>query len=204
MKNHLEQLVFAVFGQKLESRWIDGYFPFTDPSWELEIFWNNQWLEVLGCGVIRQEILEKSGVVDHKGWAFGIGLERLAMVLFKIPDIRLFWSNDQRFLGQFSEGKINHFKSFSSFPPCLKDIAFWVPPTFHENDFCEFVRGTAGDLVENVTLIDSFKHPKTGRESRCYRLTYRSMERNLTNEEIDILQNKLRELVPSTLGVELR
>lgn len=57
-------------------------------------------MEVLGCGVTEQEILKKSGRMDSVAWAFGLGLERLAMVLFDIPDIRLFWSTDQRFTSQ--------------------------------------------------------------------------------------------------------
>lgn len=61
------------------------------------------------------------------GWAFGLGLERLAMVLFSIPDIRLFWSTDPRFLEQFQDGKITHFQPFSKYPPCLKDVSFWIP-----------------------------------------------------------------------------
>jgi phenylalanyl-tRNA synthetase alpha chain len=57
-------------------------------------------LEVLGCGVTEQEILIRSGKMNNVAWAFGLGLERLAMVLFDIPDIRLFWSNDKRFTSQ--------------------------------------------------------------------------------------------------------
>jgi phenylalanyl-tRNA synthetase alpha chain len=72
-----------------------------------------------------------SGKSNKMGWAFGLGLERLAMVLFSIPDIRLFWSTDQRFLSQFEDGKISHFQSFSKFPPCLKDVSFWIPDAAH-------------------------------------------------------------------------
>lgn len=57
-------------------------------------------MEVLGCGVIEQEILKRSGNTNNVGWAFGLGLERLAMVLFDIPDIRLFWTDDERFTSQ--------------------------------------------------------------------------------------------------------
>lgn len=57
-------------------------------------------MEVLGCGVTEQEILKRNGVSNNVAWAFGLGLERLAMVLFDIPDIRLFWSNDERFTSQ--------------------------------------------------------------------------------------------------------
>jgi phenylalanyl-tRNA synthetase beta subunit len=102
---------------------------------------------------------------SHKaGWAFGLGLERIAMVLFNIPDIRLFWSSDARFLNQFKSGEITKFQPYSKYPPCYKDMSFWVPPVsednaggkgkvFHENDYCEIVREVAGDLVENDTLV---------------------------------------------------
>lgn len=79
LKKTLEGLVQAVFG-KVEMRWIDTYFPFTSPSYELEIFFNNAWLEVLGCGVVHPEILKRCGVQDQIGWAFGLGLERLGKI----------------------------------------------------------------------------------------------------------------------------
>lgn len=120
------------------------------------------------------------------------------MVLFSIPDIRLFWSEDSRFLSQFSAGQISTFKPYSKHPPCYKDFSFWTAEAFHENDFCEAVRDVAGDLVEGVQLvrldcvalescakclthlasqIDEFVHPTTQRRSVCYRLNYRSMDR---------------------------
>lgn len=60
------------------------------------------------------------------GWASGMGIERLAMLLYKIPDIRLFWSEDARFIRQFRENEISHFESFSKYPSCWKDVSFWV------------------------------------------------------------------------------
>ncbi len=57
-------------------------------------------MEVLGCGVMEQQILKANGRENNVAWAFGLGLERLAMVLFDIPDIRLFWSTDERFVSQ--------------------------------------------------------------------------------------------------------
>lgn len=64
---------------------------------------------------------------DEIAWASGAGLERLAMNLFEIPDIRLFWSQDARFMDQFQPGKINKFKPFSKYPLCYKDVTFWIP-----------------------------------------------------------------------------
>ena len=97
-----------------------------------------------------------TGVANSIGWAFGLGLERIAMILFGIPDIRLFWSKDPRFLEQFAPGTISAFKPFSKHPPCYKDVSFWLPSEkFHENDFCDLVRDTAGDSVEDVKLVCS-------------------------------------------------
>jgi phenylalanyl-tRNA synthetase alpha chain len=138
------------------------------------------------------------------------------MILFQIPDIRLFWTEDERFWKQFHEdmpldGSVV-FQPYSKYPPCYKDVSFWLSQernssrSFHVNELLDLVRGVAGDLVENVELVDQFVHPKTNRESRCYRITYRSMDRSLTNEEIDQLQEELRNLIGTELNdlVELR
>ncbi|KAJ5776180.1 uncharacterized protein N7511_001191 [Penicillium nucicola] len=234
LKRSLERMVIKIFTEAskaaaassgvdaetepLKVRWVEAYFPFTSPSWELEVFWQGDWLEILGCGVIKQELLINSDVPDRIGWAFGLGIERIAMLLFNIPDIRLFWSRDERFLSQFRAGEIARFEPFSKHPACYKDVAFWLPGAavtggssaaggavpFHENDVMEVVRLVGGDLVEDVTLIDEFTHPKTARKSMCYRINYRSLERTLTNEETNEIDLKVREKLVGDLGVELR
>ncbi|KAL8280870.1 hypothetical protein RQP46_006874 [Phenoliferia psychrophenolica] len=212
LKNSLNSLVLRLFGglrkegsdEPLQVRWIEATFPWTCPSYEVEVLYDGKWLEILGCGVVRQDTLNRSGVPDKMGWAFGLGLERIAMVLFSVPDIRLFWSRDPRFLSQFSLGSITPFKPYSRHPPCYKDFSFWTAPGFHENDFCEAVRDVAGDLVEGVELIDEFVHSKTQRRSVCYRLNYRSMDRSLSNEEVNEIQVKVVEEVVDRMGVEVR
>jgi len=209
--------------EPLRVRWIEAYFPFTSPSWELEIFWQGDWLEVLGCGVVAQDILTKADVSSQLGWAFGMGLERIAMLLFEIPDIRLFWSKDARFLDQFKGltenlAGIKRFVPFSKYPACYKDVAFWLRSSsssaggggrsnaqdFHENDIMEIVRDIGGDVVEDVTKVDEFSHPKSDRRSLCYRINYRSLERTLTNEEANGYHDELRKALVEKLGVELR
>lgn len=205
LKKDLEGVVKNIFGTDAQIRWVVDSFPFTDPSFELEVFFNGDWMEVLGSGVIKKEILKNAGFSPEQyvGYAFGIGLERLAMRLFDIPDIRLFWSEDSRFLNQF-DGSIVKFKPYSKYPKCYKDIAFWVPEKFYDNDFYELIRGVAGDIVEDVKLVDEFVHPKTNKKSKCYRINYRSMDRSLTNEEVDELQFQIRDKVSKELGAELR
>ena len=255
LKRSLENMVMSVFteidrtlrssgqvssesDEPLKVRWVEAFFPHTSPSWELEVWWRGDWLEVLGCGVIDQKLLVKAGVPNRVGWAFGLGLERIAMLLFGIPDIRLFWSEDPRFLGQFDENKpIQRYQPFSKYPAAPRDVAFWLPKnstavtgtpastsstsspaggqmtspvdivqqaSFHENDLMEIVRDTAGDSVEDVSLVDKFTHPKTGRQSLCYRVTYRSLEKTLTNEEANALHETVRQELVTKFGVELR
>jgi phenylalanyl-tRNA synthetase alpha chain len=201
----LENLNKHLFGD-VKFRWVDAYFPFTEPSNELEIFFNEDWLEVLGCGLLREGILKNAGLDPDKyiAWAFGIGLERLAMKLFEIKDIRLFWTKDPRFLSQFSEGSITKFKPYSKYPACYKDITFFINETFNENDFMEIVRNVAGDLVEDVKCVDTFINMKTNKTSKCFRILYRHMDKTVTNEEINIFQVNLRQLVENELKLELR
>lgn len=69
LKSTLEDLCRALFGKNAEMRWVDAYFPFTHPSFELEVFYNGKWLEVLGCGIMEQQLLESAGAGDKVGWA---------------------------------------------------------------------------------------------------------------------------------------
>jgi phenylalanyl-tRNA synthetase alpha chain len=206
--------------EPLKVRWVEAYFPFTSPSWELEIFWQGDWLEVLGSGVVKKDLFNNADVPDQLGWAFGIGLERIAMLLFEIPDIRLFWSTDKRFVGQFegvSENlnSLKRFVPFSKYPACYKDVSFWLrsssspaggglSTSVHENDIMEIVRDIGGDCVEDVTIFDEFTHPNTGRKSMAYRINYRSLERTLTNEEANEYHEAIKKALVEKLGVELR
>jgi phenylalanyl-tRNA synthetase alpha chain len=139
LKKLLTGLAKHLFGD-VEIRWREDFFPFTEPSFELDVFFNGEWMEVLGCGVIHDKVMINANQEQSTGWAFGLGLERLAMVLFSIPDIRLFWTRDERFLKQFKAGKISTFVSYSKFPFCYKDVSFWLPKQgLHPNDVYEVI-----------------------------------------------------------------
>ncbi|XP_029384959.1 phenylalanine--tRNA ligase, mitochondrial [Echeneis naucrates] len=210
LKQTLTRLITHLFGADVEVRWVDCYFPFTHPSFEMEVRFQGDWMEVLGCGVMEQELLNSAGVGNKLGWAFGLGLERLAMILYDIPDIRLFWSQDERFLRQFRVQDVHqavHFQPLSKYPPLHNDISFWLPQnreSFTENDFYELVRSIGGDLVEKVSLVDEFTHPKTGRRSQCYRIIYRHMERTLTQQEVRLVHEQIESAAETELGVQGR
>lgn len=218
LKATLNTLVLGLFGPRaaasagdgpLQVRWIPAFFPFTSPSFEVEVMFGGKWLEILGTGIVHQRTLDTSGMRDTLGWAFGLGLERIAMVLFAIPDIRLFWSEDARFISQFRDAprdgsSLVTFRPYSRYPACYKDVSFWLSDSFHENDLFETVRDTAGDLVEDVACIDDFVHPRTQRHSRCYRVNYRSMDMNLENEHVNELHARVLERMQREFGLEIR
>ncbi|MEE8478901.1 MAG: phenylalanine--tRNA ligase subunit alpha [Candidatus Neomarinimicrobiota bacterium] len=105
LKGTLDYFVRRMFGDEVKIRFRPSYFPFTEPSAEVDI-WDSerkQWLEILGCGMVNPKVFENIGY-DPKiwhGYAFGIGIERIAMLKYKIQDIRHFYRNDIRFLEQF-------------------------------------------------------------------------------------------------------
>ena len=103
LKGILIQFINDYFGSNVEIRFRPSYFPFTEPSAELDIKFRGKWLEVLGCGMVHNRVLEnvKINTKRFTGFAFGLGVERLAMLKYDIKDLRLFYENDMNFLRQF-------------------------------------------------------------------------------------------------------
>ena len=103
LKGLLKDFINDFFGKEVELRFRPSYFPFTEPSAEVDIKWKKGWLEILGCAMVHPNVLEMSGINPKKysGFAFGFGPERIAMLKYQIPDLRTFFENDIRFLKQF-------------------------------------------------------------------------------------------------------
>ena len=109
LKGTLVEFVRAFFERDFEMRFRPSYFPFTEPSAEVDIAWqqpdgSTRWLEVLGCGMVHPNVLRNVGIDPERytGFAFGMGIERLAMLRYGVDDLRSFFDNDARFLRQFA------------------------------------------------------------------------------------------------------
>ena len=109
LKGTLAAFVKAFFEQDFEMRFRPSYFPFTEPSAEVDIAWqqpdgSKRWLEVLGCGMVHPNVLRNCGIDPERytGFAFGLGIERFAMLRYGVNDLRAFFENDTRFLKQFA------------------------------------------------------------------------------------------------------
>jgi phenylalanyl-tRNA synthetase alpha chain len=110
LKATLDHFVKTIFGPKAKTRLRPSFFPFTEPSFEMDFFspdlgkLSNKWIEIMGCGMVDPEVFKAVGIDPevYTGYAFGMGIERIAMILQGVDDIRYYYQNDIRFLQQFA------------------------------------------------------------------------------------------------------
>lgn len=201
----LGEVATSIFGPKVEYNFTPETFPYTDPSCEMNIKVKGEWVEMVGSGLPRKDVLLNFNVEGYNGWAFGFGLERLAMVSMDLSDIRLLWSQDERVKRQLKLGQ--KFQEVSKYPPIVRDVSFVVDKSFVPNDYFDIIRDLGGSLVEEVKLIDKYEdHEKFGKDrvSYTYRIIYRSMERTLVSKEIDEIQEKVYQETTKQFNAQLR
>ncbi|MBP8822778.1 MAG: phenylalanine--tRNA ligase subunit alpha [Flavobacteriales bacterium] len=118
LKGTLDHFAKSMFGQDVRIRMRPSYFPFTEPSAEVDmsctlctgkgctVCKHSGWVEIMGCGMVDPAVLSNCGIDPevYGGFAFGMGVERIAQLIYRVPDLRLYWENDVRFLEQFSDG----------------------------------------------------------------------------------------------------
>lgn len=205
LKKVLSEIVQSTFGADVKYRFLDDTFPYTDPSLQIEVEINGNWIEIMGGGMPKKSVLTKMGLEGYNGWAFGFGLERLAMIGMELPDIRLLWSTDERVKKQLKLG--TKFVEVSKYPPVVRDISFIVPNTFVPNNFFDLARDIAGSMMEEMALVDTYKNDAKfgeGNVSYAFRIIYRSLDRTLTNAEVDELHKKLEEATKETFSATIR
>lgn len=200
-------LAKGALGDQIEYKFLVDTFPFTDPSVEMDVMFNGDWMELNGAGLVHPQVLRNFGLdpAEYNGWAFGFG-DRLAMVKMGIPDIRILWSEDPRITSQFKDID-SKYKEVSKYPPIVRDISFIVKKEVSLNNYFEIIRDVAGDLVEEVKHIDTFENAAKfgeGKVSHTFRITYRSLERTLTNEEANAIHDKIRSRTEKELGATIR
>ncbi len=208
LQDVLEKIAKSIYGESANYKFLEDTFPFTDPSTQIEIQRGNDWLEIVGAGVVHKQVLANLNIDPnvYNGWAFGFGLERLAMIKNNIPDIRIFWSEDPRITKQFTNID-SQYQEVSKYPMTYRDISFIVSKETSLNNYYEIVRDCADTLVEEVKLSDKYENKEKFGEnniSYTFRIVYRSPERTLTSEEVNLIQEKIQEKTIKELNATIR
>jgi len=229
LKEVLWVTIESIFWENVEYKFHKDSFPYTTDSLEAYVKFNDKWVEVLWAWIVEPTVLEKLWIDSDKynWWAFGFWIERLAIPLKQVPDIRLFWSEDPRVTSQWWD--LQPFKEVSNFPPVNKDISLLVPKNNFELDLEDqektweieltknteanffaitwVIRDTCDDLIEEVKIIDTYENNKKfweNMKSITIRIVFRSLERTLTDKEINIHYFNIRKKIENQLLYELR
>jgi phenylalanyl-tRNA synthetase alpha chain len=229
LKDVILHTLESLFWENVECRFNEDTFPYTTHSLEAEVKYKWNWMEVLWGWIVHPTVLEKLWIDPEKynWWAYGFWLERLTMTFKWIPDIRIFWSHDKRITKQW--WNFEPYVEVSSYPPVYKDISMLVPKERFlldrrnteaswdlkltkdtESDFFAItwiIRDIWGDLIEEVRIVDFFENDKKFSEnykSLTIKIVFRSLERTLTNEEVNVIYFTIREKIERELWYQLR
>jgi phenylalanyl-tRNA synthetase alpha chain len=209
LEDILWEAAHSLFGENIKAEFRVDHFPYTDPSLEMNIAWDDKWVEILGAGIVHPQVIRNLGLDPdvYNGWAFGLGADRLAMIKMRIPDIRLLRSTDERVLEQLKD--INHiYQPVSKYPSVVRDISFVVgKKQFNINRYYEIVREIGDELIEEVKLIDEYEDENrfgADKKSYAFRIVYRDLERTLTNEEVESVHKRIEGKTASEFSAVIR
>ncbi|XP_077903112.1 ferredoxin-fold anticodon-binding domain-containing protein 1 isoform X2 [Ictidomys tridecemlineatus] len=157
--------------------------------------------------LIIGSVTSSAANITHKDQYFvfvSINLDLLAMLTWGIADWRMLWTFDNRFMKKFVPGEIEPFKSYSLYPPCyVHDISFWLNEEkgFDELEFHTVARAVSQDTIISIQFLGRFHHPKTEQVSLCYRLTYQTCDKALTQQQVASMQSQFRKEIQQQLHV---
>ncbi len=229
LKDVLSQTIISVYWPGVEYRFHTDSFPYTTESLEVEIKDWDSWVEVLWAGIVHSWVLLKLWIdpAEYNWWAFGFWIDRLAMKFKEIPDIRILWSDDERITNQW--WNFEPYVVVSSYPLIQHDISFVVnkhlfvldTETMQRSEGIELQKQSEQDwfkvtsiarevwewLIEEMKIIDIYENDKVfwvDKKSISIRIIFRSLERTLTNDEINTMYISIREKIETELWYELR
>jgi len=202
----LVEIVIAATIPGVEYRANEVIHPYTINGLEVEIKVRNNWLELLECGEAHPQLLADSGLdsSDYSGLAMGIGLDRTAMLIKGIGDIRLLRSNDPRIKKQMLN--LDPFVAVSKYPPIRQDISVSINDGVSEEDICEKIKDVMGEdanVIEEITIVSETAYRqlpakaierlgiKPGQKNMLIKIVLRSHERSLMHEEANTMRNKI-------------
>ncbi len=199
----------TVQNKKIKWRHNETSHHYTDQGIEVEIYNNNQWLELLECGLISRQLLTKNNLDNYSGLALGLGLERLAMITKNIDDIRVLYSNRIEIQSQLCN--LEKYKDISNQPSIKRDLSISLDENINEEDLTELILVAASkdtqSLIESIKVISETNYvdlPKIaidrlGMKERqkniLLRITLRNLTKTITNEDANVIYMEIYEKI---------
>lgn len=206
-ESDLDQMIDALAGTLAPARpyrWEPRLHPYTRHGRQVDVAWDERWVEVWECGLAHPDVLAGAGLNGSSGLALGMGLDRLLMLRKGIPDIRALRSNDTRITTQMTD--LEPYQPVSSMPPIQRDLSIAVDRSDEAEDLGDRVRDALGedaDAVEEVAVLARASYEdlpaaarsrlgiSDGQENLLIRVVLRHLERTLTNQEANHLRDRV-------------
>jgi phenylalanyl-tRNA synthetase alpha chain len=198
-----------VHKKKIQWRYNETSHNYTDNGIEVEIYYQNRWLEILECGLISKKLLANHNLSDYTGLALGMGLERLAMIIKNIDDIRILNSNNPLIQKQLTN--LNKYKAISNQPSIKRDLSIAIDKEINEEELTEIILDNISEstqsIIESIQVISQTNYedlPEVARErlgmnssqkNILLRITLRDIERTLTSEEANDVYRQIYEKI---------
>ena len=195
--------------KKIKWRYNETSHHYTDDGIEIEIYHNNQWLELLECGLLSKQLLENNGLKEYSGLALGLGLERLVMIIKEIDDIRILYSQKEEIKSQMKN--LNKYKKVSNQPSIKRDLSIAIDKNINEEELTEIILNHVSQGVENiiesmsiVTETNYEKLPEVAIErlgmnenqkNVLLRIVLRDLDKSLIHEEVDKIHSDIYSLI---------
>jgi phenylalanyl-tRNA synthetase alpha chain len=193
MEETIEKLLKYLFPSETYRR-VSSYHSYSVPSYDIEVRFGDRWKVVLSYGAVSRLILNDCDRLGECGWSVGINLDRVAMILYNVPDIRWFWVKEQWKENEELSVPFTH----------IKDISFWLNDNnFNQNEFNSYVWEKAGLSLEEVRWRGS-DNPCMARDSKHYQIMYSSLSNPLFGfDDADVLHAKICKDIGSSLNVDI-
>ena len=214
----LKQMIEIVMRTALPNmqwRIVDSAHPYTEQGVQIDVYWNQQWIEVGECGLTARAILDNARLSTHTGLAMGLGLDRLLMLRKNIPDIRLLRNNDPRIQRQMND--LLPYKPVSVMPAIERDLSICVEESYDEELIGDKLRSqlAEADCIESFHIKSATRYsdlPSTaharmgmhsGQKNLLLQLTIRHLDKTLTDREANHIRNKVYQLLHQGSVLEL-
>jgi phenylalanyl-tRNA synthetase alpha chain len=195
--------------KKIKWRYNETAHHYTDDGIEIEIYHNNEWLELLECGLISKQLLSNNGLKEYSGLALGLGLERLVMIIKNIEDIRVLYSEKEDIKSQMTH--LNKYKKVSNQPAIKRDLSIAIDKNINEEELTEIILNHVSldveTIIESMTIVTETNYEKLpevaierlgmneNQKNVLLRIVLRDLDKSLIHEQVDKIHYDIYNLI---------